>query len=517
MANKSLFRTTPGPLLPAVNTANAAGGSAYTLDAKAALAQYACTGCLNGAYYADAPAQLAAVLALCAQVEPAFIAQTAIHARQRGAMKDMPALLAAVLSVRAPDLLPAAFARVIDSPKMLRNFVQILRSGAVGRKSLGSRPKRLVHKWLDAASDLALLNASVGNDPSLADIVKMMHPRPVNAAREAFYGWLIGRKVDEAKLPEVVQQFERAKRGEGEPPKLDFRLLTGLPLSTAQWAALAGQMSWTATRMNLNTLARHGVFAVDGMTELVAARLRDPARVRKAKVFPYQLLLAYRMARKEVPTIVKNALLDALEIAVENTPVIAGKLVACVDVSDSMASPVTGYRPGATSVVSCREVAALMAACLLSRNPLTRVLPFDTALHEVEMNPRDSLATNVGKLMPRAGGGTDVHLPLARLNAEQARADLVVYLSDNQSWVDTQASAQPTATMREWARFKARNPSAKLVCVDLQPYANTQAAEREDILNVGGFGDGVMDVIARFAAGTLSAAHWVAQIEQVQL
>jgi 60 kDa SS-A/Ro ribonucleoprotein len=456
-------------------------------------------------------------LKLCERIEPDFIARAALYAREQGAMKDMPALLCAVLSVRAPEYLPLVFARVIDSPKMLRNFVQIIRSGAVGRKSLGNRPKRLVRKWLDAASDQKLLNASVGQHPSLADIVKMAHPRPRDPAREAFYGWLIGREVEEAKLPGIVQEFERAKRGEAEPPRLDFRLMTGLPLTTTHWAALAREMSWTATRMNVNTLARHGVFGEPGMTEEIASRLRDAEQVKKARVFPYQALVAYRMAAAEVPMEVKEALHDALEIAADNVPTITGRIVVCVDVSGSMASPVTGHRQGATTAVSCRETAALMAASLLRKNPMTRVLPFDTALHPVELKPLESLASNVGKLMLAGGGGTDLHLPLAKLNAEGAFADLVIYVSDNQSWADTRPANTPTATMREWARFKVKNPNARLVCVDLQPCATTQAAEREDILNVGGFGEGVMEIIARFAAGEMSAAHWVDEINRIDL
>ncbi|MDR2689740.1 MAG: TROVE domain-containing protein, partial [Azoarcus sp.] len=398
-----------------------------------------------------------------------------------------------------------------------RNFVQILRSGVVGRKSLGSRPKRLVQQWLNAASDQTLLNASVGQHPSLADIVKMVHPRPLDPAREAFYGWLIGRRVEEAKLPEIVQAFERAKRGEAEPPRLDFRLMTGLPLPTAHWAALAREMSWTATRMNLNTLARHGVFDEPGMTEWIASRLRDAEQVKRARAFPYQVLVAYRMAGTGVPMAVKEALQDALEIATDNVPAIAGRIVVCVDVSGSMASPVTGYRQGATTKVSCRETAALMAVSLLRRNPMTYVLPFDTALHRVELNPRDSLATNVGKLMRQGGGGTALSLPLASLNAEGILADLVIYVSDNESWKDTGSAHASTATMREWARFKVKNPNARLVCVDLQPYATTQATEREDILNVGGFGEGVMEIIACFAAGERSAAYWVDEINRIDL
>jgi len=74
---------------------------------------------------------------------------------------------------------------LIDNAKMLRNFVQIMRSGAVGRKSLGSAPKRLVREWLDARDPAALFKANVGRDPSLTDIVKMVHPsqRMLSATR----------------------------------------------------------------------------------------------------------------------------------------------------------------------------------------------------------------------------------------------------------------------------------------------------------------------------------------------
>lgn len=35
----------------------------------------------------------------------------------------------------------------------------------------------MVQHWLNAASDRALLAANVGNDPSLADVIRMGHPK----------------------------------------------------------------------------------------------------------------------------------------------------------------------------------------------------------------------------------------------------------------------------------------------------------------------------------------------------
>jgi len=148
MANKTLFKSLIGKLVPATDAVNEERAPAYALSPKHQLAQYAATGCLNTTFYATADEQLAKVLELCADLDAEFIAKTAVFCRERGFMKDMPALLCAVLSIKDREVLARVFPRVIDNPKMLRNFVQIMRSGAVGRKSLGSAPKRLVRERL---------------------------------------------------------------------------------------------------------------------------------------------------------------------------------------------------------------------------------------------------------------------------------------------------------------------------------------------------------------------------------
>jgi hypothetical protein len=55
----------------------------------------------------------------------------------------------------------------------------------MGRKSLGTRPKKVVQGWLNNATEAQLLAAAVGNAPSLAEVVKMVHPKPTDAWREA--------------------------------------------------------------------------------------------------------------------------------------------------------------------------------------------------------------------------------------------------------------------------------------------------------------------------------------------
>jgi len=518
MANKSLFASLIGGVLPKTDAVNAAGGKAYALLPKQALAQYAATGCLNGTFYAGAAEQLETVLTLAQTVEAEFLAKLAIHARQAGHMKDMPALLMALLAVRDVQLLKRVFPRVCDNAKMVRSFVQILRSGTCGRKSLGTAPKRLVQAWLNGLPDDRLLAATIGNDPSFRDLVRMVHPKPADEARRAFYAWVTGRDHDAAALPAPVREYAAWTADRSRPlPDVPFQLLAGDTLDSAAWCAIAANASWQTTRMNLNTFARHGVFKLHGMAKVVADRLRDRAAIAKARVFPYQLLVAYQQTDAAVPAMVRDALQDAMEIAIANVPACPVEVAVCPDISGSMNSPVTGNRGTATTAVTCRIVAALMAATVLRRNPGAIVLPFSDRVNTVSLNSRDSVMTNATTLAALPAGGTDCSLPVAELNRRKEKAGLVILVSDNESWMDKNPQGRGTALMREWQTYRSRNATAKLVCLDLQPNRSVQAPDRADILNIGGFADEVFATIGAFAADELDAGHWVRIIDGTTL
>src|SRR5262249_55766933 len=148
------------------------------------------------------------------------------------------------------------------------------------------------------------------------------------------------------------------------------------------------------------------------------------------------------------------------------------------------------------------DVAALFASAILRRNPTAQVLAFHDRVEPVRLNPRDSVSTNAKALASLPSGGTNCSAPLAAWNAAKDRADLVVYLSDNQSWVDA-ARGRGTALLEQWRAFQVRTPAARLVSIDLQPHGTTQAAEAHDVLNVGGFSDAVFDLVLEFARGEL--------------
>ena len=518
MANTTLFQSIKNRFTK-TDTHNEAGGIAYTLTPKQQLAQLAATGCLNNTYYADAQSQLDQVLKLAENLDAEFIAKTAVYARQKGFMKDMPALLLAVLAQKDVNMLARVFDQVVDNGKMLRNFAQIIRSGAVGRKSFGNRPKKLMQTWLLTATEKQLLNAAVGNSPSLADVVKMVHPKPREAWRAAWFAWLIGKPYDREALPPITRAFEDYKQSrEGELPNVPFQMLTALDLNSGDWAQIACNGSWQQVRQNLNTFLRHEVFAKSKNIKMVIEKLRDETAIARARVLPYQLLTAYQATSNQMPFEIREALQDAMETAVQNVPAIRGKVVVCPDVSGSMHSSVTGHRGSATSKTRCIDIAALVSAAMLRTNPQARVIPFEQITVNVQLNPRDSIMTNAEKLANIGGGGTACSAPLAILNREKADVDLVVIVSDNESWADdSQGWGATTSLMKEWDILKRRCPEAKLVCLDIQPYTKAQARNRHDILNIGGFSDQVFTLIGSFAKQGMGADFWVEEIEKTEL
>lgn len=537
MANKNLFKSKAGGAVAArkADTTNAAGGKAYELDTKSTLAVFACTGTFNNQFYTSAEEQLDVMLDRLRSVnDDEFLAKLAVYGRRSAFMKDAPALIAAYLMGKNPALFEKVFPKVVDNGRMLRTFTQMVMSGVAGRRGIGHAPKRVVSKLLNERDYDDVFRWYIGNDPSMRDILRFWHPKPKDAERAELFKWMLGKTV-EGSLAGVAAQFvawKAAKAGKVDAPGIPdvpFQMLTDQELTPREWAKIAEKMPWNTLRMNLNTLARHKVFDDHNMRRFVERRLRDMREIRNARVFPYAIMAAYMHSDSGVPTQITEALHDALEIATDNVPEFPGYTFVCPDVSGSMTSPVTGYRGGGTSKMRCVDVAALVAASVLRKNPQSAdVLPFDTSLHAGRLSPRDTVMTNAQKLAQFGGGGTACSLPLNYLlNDRQFMTNdpvTVIYVSDNESWADYargvgfRYGGYGTPMMDLWTRFKLRCPNAKLVCIDIHATNNSQVDVKDpSVLLVAGFSDNVFKVISNFAQHGSDASKWIEEIEKTMI
>jgi 60 kDa SS-A/Ro ribonucleoprotein len=75
---------------------------------------------------------------------------------------------------------------------------------------------------LDTASVGKLLSASIGNDPTLRDILHMARPTPKDNVRRAMYGWVTDKSIEKwapaakADLPVEIQSLIAYRNLESE-------------------------------------------------------------------------------------------------------------------------------------------------------------------------------------------------------------------------------------------------------------------------------------------------------------
>lgn len=504
-----LFTTTSKNPRKVATAVNHAGGRAYDPGAEHGLAQMAMTCTLADSYYTSSETQLREVISLADKCSPEFIGKLAVYAREVGQMKDLPALLVAYLASKyESEMLNLVFARVIDNGRMVRNFVQIIRSGRLSRRGLGSQPKRLLRQWFASQGAEGVFRNSVGTNPSMADVIKLARPIPLNDSERDMYRYLIG-KGEPCGLAYHVKKWGL---GEGDMPKLPFEFLAGAASKASHWEEIAHGLSWNATLKNLNTFARHKVSA-DAWVAIETRLRQQPPKY----VFPYSIMTAFKYIQDnvDIPMRIKLAVQDALDSAMDNIPALAGSVAVLVDTSGSMGSAVTGHRGSATGATTCVEVASLVASAILRRNPGATIVAFDTAAAVIQLNPRDSVVTNAAKLA-RRGGGTDVGCAVRLLNERGIAPDNVIIVSDNESWYDTVRSPH-TSAQREWNQLAARNKAAKLVCLDIQANPTLQVVSGRRVLNLGGFSDAIWSTISEFSKGNLEVKTWVDKIHQIEL
>jgi 60 kDa SS-A/Ro ribonucleoprotein len=502
------------PFVPP-NVINSAGGLAYKKSSEVDLANLALTGTFNDDFYNSGADQIQRVQRLVNEVSPRFLEGLAIYARENN-MKDTPVVLLAFLMTKDARRFRRAFPKVIDNGKQLRNFCNVVRCGVTGRKSFGTAPKRLVQDWLNNRSDRQIMEDFVGGNGeggmSLKDVVKLVHPRAQDEGRNQLYRYFLGQedRVDLFKLPEPLfklVEFRTGKPGNRTVPDgVPYMMLQSLELSTKERVDISDKMGWQAIRINLNTMNRHGVFNDAEATKRIAAKLRDPAQVRKARAMPYQIFAAYLNTGDDVPATVRDALHDAMEVATANMTPINGRVAVAVDFSGSMTQPVTGTNTkGVASKITCNNVAALIAACIVRGNVATKVYRFDTEAEGVKLEPRDTVMTNAQKIGAN-GGGTDCASPVRKMIKDKVAVDTLVLISDNQSWCGSYNAGTLINVWNEYKRVM-NLPNARLVCIDLAAGSTTQAPDQAGaVLNIGGFSDAYFEVVAEFAnGGTVTA------------
>ncbi len=163
---KSLFAPAK---LSATPVTNRAGGAAYDLGAKEALAQLAVTGTFNNTFYTSGVDQMARIKELTGKVEPAFLAKLAVYSRRRGFMKDMPIFLLGLVSGQAAQTkkLQVEAHQIKDMGTAARRQLEGAQLAAMIAEALPKTDEHLAHARISSASGSASM-ARLRGDPRSA-------------------------------------------------------------------------------------------------------------------------------------------------------------------------------------------------------------------------------------------------------------------------------------------------------------------------------------------------------------
>jgi len=530
---------------------NEAGGYVFTKDVWTRLADFLILGTEGGTYYVgEREHTYANVQVVCDAVAAdgvravrlAVEISTALPAR---APKNFPALFvlaAALASDELPTRQAAAgachmVARTTDHLARLFGYYKNLKGKPSGRNSRSANSSPVVRRawtnWFtqdnpDAVAYRLLKSRARktgdGEPFKPGDLLRLARPVPRNEAEEALFALAVGKTTPEhvGDLLPNAKAFHEAQQADTPAKAVRAINLYGVPWEFLPdavlqypevWEALVPHLGLTALIRNLSRMTQNGALGPFKQSNgRVTARLTDQSGLHRARIHPFDLLLAlkvYESGRAQpnpnapvrtwtpVPEVV-TALNEAYALSFAVAARLPGKLLLGVDKSGSMHSQVVS---GGSMLGSAYHVGSAVAQILMRTHGPSQVWPveFDTEVLPSKLRADMSLSEVFN--LPHTGGGTDIGSPIAWALQNRLHVDGFVLITDNVTW----AGAHPSAVLRDYRRVV--NPAARVV-VAATTANGYQVGDPQDegVLNIGGFDSHLATLVTSFIGLAVGAA-----------
>jgi 60 kDa SS-A/Ro ribonucleoprotein len=513
------------PILGSNQVQNSAGGFSWAIDDWGRLDRFLILGTEGGSYYAAERAltlENAEAVGRCIDADGlrvvARVAEVSLAGR---APKNDPALfvLALCAGLGNQATKAAAYAALPQVARIGTHLFHFL-AYVEGFRGWGRGLRRAVAAWYNdkPAADLAhqAIKYQRRDGWSHRDALRLAHPQAATEQHNAIYHWItqgwpgVGDEPHPDAALRVLWAFEQVQRAATAREVVELIRAYRLPreavptqwLTDARvWEALLEEMPLEAMTRNLATMTRAGLIGPKAAaTRLVCERLRDRARIRRARLHPVKLLAALttygrgkgvRGGETWTPvTPVVDALNDAFYLAFEAVEPTGKHMVLALDVSGSMGWGSIAGVPGLTPRVGSAAMALVTAA---TERDWT-IVAFSNKLVPVKISPRqrlDDVLNTVGKIPM---GGTDCALPMLWAMQQKVQADAFAVYTDNETWYGSIHPAQALQQYRERMGIPAKLAVVGMVA------NNFSIADPNDggMLDVVGFSTDTPAVIADF-------------------
>lgn len=346
------------------------------------------------------------------------------------------------------------------------------------------------------------------------DVLRLAHPVPPTKAHKHLYGWIT---QDETKkqLPDLVTHFIEAQACTDR--KAITRMIRDYNLTREMiptqfladkdvWAALLENMPMTAMIRNLGNMSKVGLLVSGNWdtVNLVADRITDKERLRKARVHPLSILAALNTYSQgggfrgkgewDVVGKVVDALDTAFYLSFGNVEPINQRISLALDVSGSM----TCGNIAGVGGITPRVGAAAMALVTANVEPNHYFVGFSDRLIKLKISPRQRIDDVCRYMNGIPFGGTDCSLPIYEALDRKVEIDLFILYTDSETWAGLRG--HPAQALQEYRRKV--NPNARSVVVGMVSNGFS-IADPDDagMLDVVGFDTATPNVIGQFARG----------------
>lgn len=253
---------------------------------------------------------------------------------------------------------------------------------------------------------------------SMSDAIKLLHPDPTNSrVRKNFYKDIIEGKVkmgDDSK--QVQSEIAKVNNKNSKTTKKD--VVKSIDTSTVM-----------AIVKNLVALDRAGVLADKKAVDSIVAKLTDKKEVQKSRLLPFRFYSAYKevssLRSSEGKRRVLDALVEALDLSIDNLQDIVGYSAILIDLSGSMNHSISSM-----SSVTAREVACVLGA-ICAKKGIADVYVFADGCELVEVSKKSTVMDIADKLInTHVGGCTNLDTALRKIEASGTKYTNLIILSD---------------------------------------------------------------------------------------
>lgn len=504
------------------------GGTGYSMSPELVLYSQACTSLMTPTYYIPSTNdQLNRIKTAIRKVDPYFVAQMAVYAREQMHLRTLPLVLTVELAKvhKGDSLIRKLTGRVIQRAdelvEILNHYVKanqlkpFVKDGSVKRiYKLSNQLRKGIADSFHKFDEYQFSKYNRAGDIKLKDVLFLTHPKPKNADEAELFSKIANDNLKTA----YTWESQMSQAGQSGRNKAEV------------WEEMimSGRMGYMAMLKNLRNFLKTGI-SHEAILK-VADTISNPSNVRKSKQLPFRFLSAYRMLAGEptkryahwsvedpaVTTDVSNhpmvgTFIEALELAVivstDNMPIFANETVLLAsDVSGSMQRPVSEK-----SVIQNFDIGILLAMLAQVKCNAATIGMFGDTWKPIDNLPRERILEATSIMHKREGEvgyathGFKVLDWALNMLSHGMVYDRIMMFTDEQMYGGSMQA--------RWDKYKSLVSQAKLYIFNLAPYGQSPLkVENNGVHLISGWSDKIFNVIEALENGH-SALEVIRSIE----